>query len=299
MSNMKLVEEYAQDVRKIHVKLQADPGSKKLKKQLKYQLREWSTRVPIIVRVAKNETKPWGEAELSIPTFSMDKKVDTGFNQVGDYHFEVSLGDRTITGGLVVERKEVSDLYGTLMRQDKRERFDREIDRFRADPRFDQMTIMVEGTMEEFLDYVPEVYVFRWDTVPGVGNQRLADYLKKYYKLKDIKAEHVEKESNNLIEVNTDTHHILVNRQPNNSFDLVINGHLKDHLYCKKKYGKENLYQLKGSSRNSKLASIAKLETNDTHIQWCGSREQAIELYPFLIKQWLIRSYVKVLGIEG
>ena len=295
---MKTAQAYADDVRNFHAKLQKDPGSDKLEKQLSYRLREWSTRVPVIVRVAKNETKPWTEEELKLSVFSMDSKKNTGFDQVGDYHFEVSLGDRVVTGGLVVERKEVSDLYGTLLNQNRRERFNREIERFRSDPRFDQMTIMVEGTMGEFFDYVPEVYVFRWDTVPGVGCKRLAEYLNQYYKFHDVKPEHVFKIRPDLVSVNAPSHTARIELKSSDLSELYINGVLKDKLVIRKEYGKTNLYQLKGASRNSKLATIAKLETNDTHIQWCNSRELAIELYPFYIKQWLIRSYVKVLGIE-
>ena len=295
---MKTAQNYAQEIRDIHAKLQKDPGLDKLEKQLSRRLKEWSTRVPIIVRVAKNETKPWTEDELGLPMFSMGKKVDTRFDQVGDYHFEVSLGDRVVTGGLVVERKEVSDLYGTLLNQNRRERFNREIERFRQDPRFDQMTIMVEGTMDEFLKYVPEVYVFRWDTVPGVGCKRLAEYLNQYYKLHDIKPEHVTRHDQGTVVVKSPSHKILISSTSNDSASMYIDGDLKDKLVIQREYGKSNLYQLKGASINSKLATIAKLETNDTHIQWCGSREVAIELYPFLIKQWLIRSYTKVLNME-
>ena len=295
---MKSAQDYAQEIRVTYAKLQEDPGSVKLEKQLSYRLREWSTRVPIIVRVAKNETKPWSSEELGISTFSMEKKVNTKFSQVGDYHFEVSLGDRVVTGGLVVERKEVSDLYGTLLNQNRRERFNREIERFRSDPRFDQMTIMVEGTMGEFLDYVPEVYVFQWDTVPGVGCKRLADYLNQYYKLHDVKPEHVHKQRPDLVVVQTPSHKVKIEHRLSNLPELYIDGELKDKLVIRKEYGKTNLYQAKGASRNSKLATIAKLEMNDTHIEWCGSRELAIELYPFYIKQWLIRSYQRVLNIE-
>jgi len=295
---MKSAQNYADEIRTIHAKLQKDPGSDKLEKQLSYRLREWSTRVPIIIRVAKNETKPWTEEELGISMFSMEKKINTKFSQVGDYHFEVSLGGRVVTGGLVVERKEVSDLYGTLLNQNRRERFNREIDRFRADPRFDQMTIMVEGTMGDFFDYVPEVYVFRWDTVPGVGCKRLAEYLNQYYKLHDVKPEHVIKHDRGSVIVKSPSHNVLISSTSNDGASMYIDGDLKDELVIQRKYGKSNLYQLKGASINSKLATIAKLETNDTHIQWCGSRERAIELYPFLIKQWLIRSYAKILNME-
>ena len=295
---MKSAQNYADEIRTIHAKLQKDPGSDKLEKQLSYRLREWSTRVPTIIRVAKNETKPWTSEELGISTFSMEKKVNTKFSQVGDYHFEVSLGDRVVIGGLVVERKEVSDLYGTLLNQNRRERFNREVDRFRSDPRFDQMMIMVEGTMDEFLDYVPEVYVFRWDTVPGIGCKRLAEYLNQYYKLHDVKPEHVVKQDKGTIAVKSPSHNVLLSGSVDNTVRLYIDGVFKDKLVIRREYGKANLYQLKGASINSKLATIAKLETNDTHIQWCGSRERAIELYPFLIKQWLIRSYVTVLDIK-
>jgi len=295
---MKSAQNYADEIRTIHAKLQKDPGSDKLEKQLSYRLREWSSRVFVIVRVAKNETKPWTEEELGLPMFSMEKKVNTKFSQVGDYHFEVTMGDRIVIGGLVVERKEVSDLYGTLLNQNRRERFNREIERFRSDPRFNQMTIMVEGTMEEFLNYVPEVYVFRWDTVPGVGCQRLAEYLERYYKIKHIKTKCICKTLDNNIMVPVDQHNIEVRLISLQSAELYIDGVLMDTFYIRNEYGKPTVYQRKGASRNSKLATIAKLETNDIHIQWCGSRERAIELYPFLIKQWLIRSYAKVLNIE-
>ena len=295
---MKSAQNYADEIRTIHSKLQKDPGSVKLEKQLSYRLKEWSARVPIIVRVAKNETKPWSSEELGMSTFSMDKKVNTKYSQVGDYHFEVSLGDRVVTGGLVVERKEVSDLYGTLLNQNRRERFNREIERFRQDPRFDQMTIMVEGTMREFLDYVPEVYVLRWDTVPGIGCKRLAEYLNQYYKLHDVKPEHVFRIRPDLVSVNSPSHTARIDFKSPNPPGLYIDGEFKDKLVVHSEYGKTTLYQAKGAPRNSKLATIAKLETNDTHVQWCDSRELAIELYPFYIKQWLIRSYVKVLGIE-
>ena len=295
---MKSAQIYAQEIREIHFELQKDPESVKLEKQLSYRLKEWSTRVPIIIRVAKNETKPWTEEELGLPMFSMRKKVDTRFDQVGDYHFEVSLGDRVVTGGLVVERKEVSDLYGTLLNQNRRERFNREVERFRQDPRFDQMTIMVEGTMNEFLDYVPEVYVFRWDTVPGVGCKRLAEYLNQYYKLHDVKPEHVIKHDKGTIAAKSPSHNVLLCGSSDNTVRLYIDGVFKDKLVIQREYGKASLYQSKGAPRNSKLATIAKLETNDTHIQWCDSRELAIELYPFYIKQWLIRSYAKVLNLE-
>jgi len=295
---MKSAQNYADEIRTIHAKLQKDPGSDKLEKQLSYRLREWSSRVFVIVRVAKNETKPWTEEELGLPMFSMEKKVNTKFSQVGDYHFEVTMGDRIVIGGLVVERKEVSDLYGTLLNQNRRERFNREIERFRSDPRFNQMTIMVEGTMEEFLNYVPEVYVFRWDTVPGVGCQRLAEYLNQYYKLHDVKPEHVFRIRPDLVSVNSPTHTARIDLKLSSQPELYIDGVLKDKLVVRSEYGKTTLYQAKGAPRNSKLATIAKLETNDIHIQWCGSREQAIELYPFLIKQWLIRSYAKVLNID-
>lgn len=295
---MKTAQAYGDEIRNFHTKLQKDPGSDKLKKQLSYRLREWSTRVPIIVRVAKNETKPWTEDELGIPAFSMGKKVDTRFDQVGDYHFEVSLGDRVVTGGLVVERKEVSDLYGTLLNQNRRERFNREIERFRQDPRFDQMTIMVEGSMNEFLDYVPEVYVFRWETVPGTGCKRFAEYLNQYYKLHDVKPEQVKARDRYSVIANSLSHKVIVTLDTPKTASLYIDGAHKDTFVVKREYGKSNLYQLKGAPRNSKLATIAKLETNDTHIQWCDSRELAIELYPFFIKQWLIRSYVTVLDIK-
>lgn len=296
---MKSVEQYELDVKHIHNKLLENPQSAKLKGQLAYKLRMWVQLLPVIVRVAKNEQKPWSEEEIGIPTFPMRPKVDSKYNQVGDYHFEIqNSGGHEFTGGLVVERKELSDLYGTLLNQKQRHRFNREIDKFRDDPRFDQMMVLVEGTVEEYLSYIPKVYVFRWDTIPGVGSTRLAEYLNRYYQLHEVKAEHVKKHDATTIIVKTEAHNVFLGFTSDESVDFYIDGELRDTLTVESKYGHKDLYQLKGASRNSKLATIAKLEISGIHVEWCGSRKIATEIYPYLIQQWLKLHYAKVIGIS-
>lgn len=63
-------------------------------------------------------------------------------------------GDRYVP--ILCERKSIQDAYGTLIVEENRSRFYREIDRFREDPRFDQMVVIVEGSLSDFLLYQPE-----------------------------------------------------------------------------------------------------------------------------------------------
>jgi ERCC4-type nuclease len=93
---------------------------------------------------------------LGFVTEPMQTKKTTGINQVCDYHGIITTtnGDRYID--IAVERKEISDLYGTLIPEDNRARFYREIERFNTDERFNKMVIIVEGTLSDFIMYQPE-----------------------------------------------------------------------------------------------------------------------------------------------
>jgi len=135
------------------------PESDTLKKRLAYRLDKWQKLLDIKVYVANNEKHPWTSSELGMGCAEMPLKSATGYNQVGDYIFAVGADNQSTgrTGGaLVVERKETSDLYGTLMRAENRDRFYRELDRFQVDPRFNQMIIMVEGSLKDFYEYSPK-----------------------------------------------------------------------------------------------------------------------------------------------
>ena len=290
--------DYEAEIKVLHYDLMIKPNSKEFKKKMGYRLGRWADMLNIAVRVASNEQKPWTERELGILTIPMAKKSENGFDQVGDYQFEI-LGENQeiIPGGLVIERKEISDLYNTLMNEDKRSRFKREVDRYTADPRFDSMIVMVEGSITDFENYVPEVYVFSWDTVPGVGCQRLADYLKRYYKIEDVKPEHVHKQRPDLVVVVTSSHEVKIEHGLSCSPKLYVDGVLRDTLQVKKLYGKPALYQMKGASVESKIATVARLFTKHTPVSWCDSRERAIRLYRQMIRQWCIENYDKIIKL--
>lgn len=153
----KSITTYEAEIRELHRQIIDYPDSKTLRNRLSAKLGKWQALLDIVIRVAQNERKPWTDEELGMLTIPMMKKADNGFQQVGDYQFEISNDDQSVfIGGLLIERKELSDFYGTFMRSENRERFYREIDRFQADSRFDSMVIMVEGSMKDFMEYSPK-----------------------------------------------------------------------------------------------------------------------------------------------
>lgn len=291
-------EDYEADIRKLHADILNDPKSDKLRKQLNRRLSRWVDLLDIAVRVASNEKKPWTEDELKLLTIPMAKKTESEFNQVGDYQFEISTKQGVIQGGLVIERKEISDLYGTLMNQDRRSRFKREVERYEADPRFDSMTVMVEGSITDFMNYIPEIYICRMDQIPGTGSSKLAEYLQRYYKIKDADSSRITRAVDGTITADIRTHKISIVLINTSEAQLFINGELRDTLFIKSLYGKPALYQMKGASDESKIATIAKLFTKHTPISWCDSRENAIKLYRQMIRQWCIKNYTALLRIE-
>lgn len=292
--------QYEDDIRKLHADLVANPKSEKIRRQLKNRLSKWADLQEIAIRVASNEQKPWTEGELGFITIPMAKKAVNGFNQVGDYQFEILKSDSEVmTGRFVIERKEISDLYGTLMNRKMRDRFNREVERYNADPRFDLMLIMVEGSITGFMNYVPEVYVCRTDQIPGVGTHRLAAYLEKYYKIEDVDPSMVAKLENGArISADTAAHKISLEYDGVSKYNLWIDGVLQDKLISKRLYGKPAIYQMKGASDESKIATIAKLFTENTPISWCDTRELAIKLYLQEIRQWCIKNYDKVIDLQ-
>jgi hypothetical protein len=138
------------------------PGDEKARGKLNRKLSKWIDTLDITIFVASNEQKPWTSGELGYPTKPMLLKETSGFQQVGDYQCYIERGSRIENNfaGFVVDRKECSDFYGTLFGRDSenrknRERFYREIDRFKADPRFTHFYIFVECDLITWLNYLP------------------------------------------------------------------------------------------------------------------------------------------------
>lgn len=216
--------DYEVEIRELHKLVTDHPDSETLYKKLNQRLGKWQKLLEIIVQAAGNEKKPWTTQELGLECARMPLKSDTGYNQVGDYFFNIlpeNQSSAKIIGGLLVERKEVSDLYSTLMNLSNRARFGREIERYRHDNRFNQLVVMVEGTYEGFLKY--------------------------------------------------------------------------SHLVR----GKESYkFRFQGASVESRRATVAAFYIQGIPIIWCGTRTQAVKLYPQLIRQWCIKNYDKVIKLK-
>lgn len=215
----KSITKYEAEIKELHTELIDYPDSKTLQNRLSARLGKWQAKLDITVLAANNEQKPWNTEEIGLQIKPMHRKEITGFQQVGDYQFFIG-GAINQWGGLLIERKELSDFYSTMMRSENRERFYREIDRFQADPRFDSMIIMVEGSMQDFLSYAPK-----------------------------------------------------------------FNGNT---------YNKNHF----GANVASRRSTVAGLFARGVPVLWCGSRVQAVKLYPQMVRQWCIKNYAKILNIE-
>jgi len=215
----KTIDDYAAEIRKLHDAIQEYPESQTLRNRLSARVGKWQAMLDITVLAASNEHKQWQDNEIGLPIKPMHRKEITGKNQVADYQFFIG-DDVDQWGGLLIERKETSDLYSTLMNRDSRERFYRELDRYESDERFSQMIIMVEGTLQEFLGYSPK-----------------------------------------------------------------FNG---------KSFNRNHI----GANVASRRATIAGLYARGIPVLWCGSRAQAVQLYPQMVRQWCIKHYKDIIGIE-
>jgi len=170
-------EQYEDEIRKLHrtIAEYGDiPEVDKLKATLNRKLGKWFELLDINIVVANNEQTPWTAEELGFKTKPMFLKKDTQLQQVGDYQIFVNGTGKPLQecfSSLLIERKGCTyerdekrgglemigcDLYSTLMNQKGRERFYREIDRFKADPRFTQMIVICECTYEQFLQFTPK-----------------------------------------------------------------------------------------------------------------------------------------------
>ena len=215
---VKSVIDYESEIKKYHSVLVDYPDNNSLRNKLNYRIGKWVSLLDIVIMSANNEQKPYTSKELRMTVKPMYTKAVSGFDQVADYIFFIG-GAIDKWGGLIIERKETSDLYSTLMNKDSRERFYRELSRYDSDKRFSQMIILVEGTMQDFLSYAPK-----------------------------------------------------------------FNG---------KTYNKNHI----GANVESRRATIAGLYARGVPVLWCGSRNEAVKLYPQLVKQWVVKHYDKILGI--
>jgi len=230
----KSIDDYAATILQLHEELQGlppqHPDYETIEDKLSRQRTAWSKKLELNVRVASNEQQPWTDDEIGLVTIPMEKKAASGYNQTGDYIFEILNDDQSITtGGLCVERKGATrergrmvgcDLYSTFSKKDNRRRFEAEFKRFQKDPRFNLFVLIAECSYLEYLTFKPK-----------------------------------------------------------------FNG---------KNYNKTNF----GMNVAARRATIAKLISMGIDVQFAGTRQAAVELYPDLVLQWCRGNYERVLNID-
>lgn len=168
--------DYEAEIKTLHntIKEYGDiPEVKKLKASLDRKLGKWFELLDVCIIVANNEQLPFSEKELGFKTHPMFLKSDVGFQQVGDYQIIVDGTGKALKdcfSSFVMERKGCTferdkrggltmvgcDLYSTMLNNEGRNRFYKEISRFHADSRFSRMDVYVECTFEQFLHFTPK-----------------------------------------------------------------------------------------------------------------------------------------------
>lgn len=293
----KTIKNYENDIISIHNELKDYPNSSTLQKRLSYRLKKWVEMLDISVYVANNEQKPYTSDEVGLPIKSMHTKLVSGFEQVGDYQAFIHNYHKWC--GLLVERKGgergCEDLYGTLMNREQRSRLYREIDRYKADSRFNRFHLIAECSYEDFLNYVPEIFVFTYGSAQETVKKNIIQYLKRFYKIKATQNQI--KISSLCIEVNTDQHTIDFMFNPQGAA-VLKNGVLVETLVKKiSKYGKSQYFVRRGATEVSKIQTINSLECK-IQVSFIGSRERAVQKYPGLIRQWCRENYQAILNIQ-
>lgn len=189
MSKIKSLDDYGATILQLSVELSHlppyHPSFDKKNDRLSRQLSKWSGKLSITIHVANNEKLPYKSSEVGYPCIPMTTIKEGGARQTGDY--VAYLNDYDMYCGLVIERKGgvlgVEDLYGTLMNKEQKSRFYREISRYEADPRFNRFILLAECNYEDFLQYVPEIFVFTLGTADETIKKNIERYVKRFHKM--------------------------------------------------------------------------------------------------------------------
>ena len=291
------IKDYADDILQTHDELNGlidcHPDYDKTNARLSRQLTKWSNLLNISVQVANNETTPWLESEIKLRCIPMQQKKDTKYRQTGDY--VAYLDDYDMFVGLCVERKTREDLYGTLMNKERRERLYREISRYESDPRFNLFMLIAECNYEEFLQYVPEIFVFSHDSAEYTRNKNIIRYFKRFYKI-DVQQNQI-KEVPDALKIDTGDHQMFLSFHPGGA-SVLVDGVLRETLVKRiNLFGKTQYYVHRGACEASKIETMNSLE-NRIQVSFVGSRGRAVEKYSGFVRQWCRRNYVKILDTD-
>lgn len=161
MGKVKTIEQYIQEIKETDELFRMYPDSDTLRRKLYTRVSAWVNLLEITIFQSQQEHYPWTSEELGHSVKPMHKKTDTDIDQTGDYVAYCTGGGYSCWIPIVVERKGAKgkggpdDLYKTLSNKESRDKFYREIDRFKADTRFNQMFLIAECTLDEYLKFVP------------------------------------------------------------------------------------------------------------------------------------------------
>jgi len=159
MPQKKTIQQYGEEIKSLHEALKEYPDSESIQSKLNTRVGSWAKLIDITIFAAQNEQIPWTSEDLGYPVRPMLLKEKSGLQQVGDYQAYYSGPGFAWWVGILAERKGgkkgCEDLYSTLMGTENCARFYREITRFKDDPRFTQMVVIAECTLNDFLLYSP------------------------------------------------------------------------------------------------------------------------------------------------
>ena len=292
----KSIDDYSADILQLTVELSLippyHPAVEKLTRQLSNRLSSWQALLDITYFIARNEQLPWDLNEYN--TKPMPIKSASGYNQVGDY--AAYINDYNMFVPLLVERKTMMDAYGTLMSRDSRLRFMNEISRYEKDPRFSQMVIIVECNKDDFLTYIPEVYICSFGQHPITRTKNLKRFFKSYYKM-DVEHFNEIYSPSGFIGTGLENN-IIIKEISKTEATVYVDKVFRETLTIKDNFGERSLYLNRGASIESRRATVAKLVARGIYVEWAGSREEAQKTYLQLIRQSCIMNYKIILNIE-
>ncbi len=227
MPSEKPIEYHVEKIKEFHELKKDYPDSETIDRKLYTQLSAFEYKLNKLFFVASNEQTPWEPELLGGEIRPMLTKREFKVPQCGDYQCYYKGPGFEGWVPILVERKGgarrksgPNDLYGTLSNKENRTNLYEEIERFKADKRFEQMYLIAECSFDEFMKYVPAFN----------GRER-------------------------------NTNHIAL-------------------------------------SAETRRATIAGIEIRGCHVIWAGTRARAIQMYKDLIRQWIMKNYPRVLGLD-
>lgn len=156
---MKSRSDYEFEIIAYHKAIQDDPcNAAEYARKRDKLVPNWMETLPVTVFIASNEQLPWDIESIGFSSCPMPTKNDTTPQQTGDYQYWIETPGRDVMscfGPLLVERKSLSDFYGTMF--GNRDRFKDEIERYYDDSRFNQMIVVIEADITEWREYKPHV----------------------------------------------------------------------------------------------------------------------------------------------